>query len=104
MMNRLFAAVIVLSSLCSSGHAAPPVEPLKLIQSTTIPNLRGRFDHLALDTKRNRAYVAAMADNQIVAVDLDQGRVRKVIPSISQPQGMMYLADFDVVVATSGGQ
>jgi DNA-binding beta-propeller fold protein YncE len=81
--------------------ADPP--PLELAQ--TIPlsaPASKRLDHLALDAKRDRLFVANMANASLDVIDLKAGKVLKSIPAQDEIQGIAYIPGVDRVVAALG--
>jgi DNA-binding beta-propeller fold protein YncE len=70
--------------------------PLELVQ---IVKLRGpagkRLDHLALDSKRGRLFVANMANASLDIIDLGAGKLLKSIPGQHGVQGVAYAPDVD---------
>jgi sugar lactone lactonase YvrE len=76
--------------------------PLVETASIELTGVDGRIDHLAIDLKRERLFVAAVGNNSVEVVDLKGGRVQKSIRELKQPQGILYLDDIDRMVVASG--
>jgi DNA-binding beta-propeller fold protein YncE len=76
---------------------AQPADPLTL--ETTIPlgEVAGRIDHLAVDLKRRRLYVAELGNNTLGIVDLAAGKLTQTIAGFSVPQGVAYEPTTDTV-------
>lgn len=86
------------------AHAAL-AEPTRLVleQSIPLPGVSGRFDHLALDVKRERVYLAALGNDTVEVVDLAHGRHLPAIGGCARPTGIAYLPKRDrLAVACSG--
>jgi hypothetical protein len=63
MKNPLAAVAftIILIIFPAPGHSQSRAEPLRLVQTISIPGVEGRFDHLAVDLKGKRLFLAAQA-------------------------------------------
>jgi hypothetical protein len=61
-----------------------------LIQVETIPldGVKGRIDHLGLDARGKRLFVAALGNDTVEVVDLAAGKVTKHIRNLGRPQGI----------------
>ena len=64
----------VLVSLLPFTAAAQPNSPLKLTRTIVLPQVNGRFDHLAYDAPRHRLYIAASANNTVEVVDVSASK------------------------------
>src|SRR5437762_4771620 len=86
-------AFLAMGIIVSAGAAAePPRGPLQLIRTIPLPDLPGRIDHLAVDLKRHRLFLAALEKNTIELVDLRAGTVSRSMTGFNKPQGVFYLA------------
>jgi YVTN family beta-propeller protein len=92
---NLPAFVILLLSLAgvpglSSGQSGAS-EPLKL--ETTIPmaEVQGRIDHLSIDLKGQRLFVAALGNNSLEVIDLRENKRIHTINGLAEPQGIAYI-------------
>lgn len=70
---------------------AQTTQPLRLVQTIPMPNVAGRIDHLAVDVKGGRLFVAALGNNTVEVIDLRAGRQVRSIPDFSKPQGVFYV-------------
>ena len=69
---------------------------LELVQKITLRGPAGkRLDHLALDAKHRRLFVANMANSSLDVVDLQAGKLVKQIPGQKGIQGIAYAPDLD---------
>ena len=102
----LVAAISVLLAagvVVPSGVAAdPPTGPLQLIRTITLPDLAGRIDHLAIDLKGRRLFLAALEMNTIEVIDLKSGKVSRSLTGFNKPQGVFYLARLNRLFVASG--
>jgi YVTN family beta-propeller protein len=74
-------------SLGQSGAS----EPLKV--ETTIPmaEVQGRIDHLSIDVKGQRLFVAALGNNSLEVIDLRENKRVHTINGLAEPQGVAYI-------------
>jgi len=70
-------ALAVLASL--SSIAAQEHLPLRLEQTISMPNVKGRIDHMDVDVKGKRLFVAGLENGSVEVVDLQAGRWLKSI-------------------------
>jgi DNA-binding beta-propeller fold protein YncE len=86
------ASVALAAGLAEAGE---PV-PLELMQKIELPGPPGkRLDHLALDGKRGRLFVANMANASLDIIDLKAGKLLKSIPGQQGVQGAAYAPEVD---------
>jgi len=76
--------------------------PLALELRIPLKGVSGRIDHLAIDLKRGRLFVAELGAGQVEAVDVKQGRSLRRIGGLKEPQGLAYLPERDELVVASG--
>ena len=76
-----------------------------LVLETKVPlgEVSGRIDHLGIDTKRQRLFVAELGNDSLGVVDLTAGRVLRTITGFSEPQGVAYVPSADSVYVANGG-
>src|SRR5207248_2535432 len=62
----------------------------------------GRLDHLALDVKGCRLFVANLSNDSLDIVDLKAGKLLKQIPGQGKIQGVAYAPDLDRIFVGNG--
>jgi DNA-binding beta-propeller fold protein YncE len=77
--------------------------PLALERKIPLGEVRGRIDHLAIDTKRQRLFIAELGNNSLGVVDLAAGKVLRRIGGLSEPQGVAYVPFADSVFVANAG-
>lgn len=91
----------------SSGMTEPetikPNNVMHLIQTIPLPNVEGRIDHLSVDIKNQRLFVAALENNTVEIIDLSTGKVVHSISGLSEPQGIIYVPEFKKIFVANGG-
>lgn len=96
----LVAGVTVL--LLAIASLAQPPEPLVLVQTIALPDVRGRIDHLDIDLEGGRLFVAALGNDTVEVIDLNTGRRITRIEHLREPQGVVYDPDAKRLIVASG--
>jgi YVTN family beta-propeller protein len=76
-----------------------------LVLETKIPlgQVSGRIDHLSIDVKRQRLFVAELGNNSLGVVDLAARKVLRRVAGLSEPQGVAYVPFADSVFVANAG-
>jgi DNA-binding beta-propeller fold protein YncE len=91
----------VLASLNTQAYAQDHA-PLRLVQTIPMPNVKGRIDHMDVDVKGKRLFVAGLENGSLEVVDLQTGKWMKSIPGFKKTQGVAYLPSLNKVFVASG--
>jgi YVTN family beta-propeller protein len=94
-------AVTVLLSLLSGKALAEPA--LQLEAKIPLGKVSGRIDHMAIDQKRNRLFVAELGNDTVGVVDLTARKVINVIAGLKEPQGVGYVPSSDTLYVANAG-
>lgn len=97
----LMAAVFVIASARSEAQA-PASQPLRLVQTISMPNLKGRLDHMYVDTAGKRLFVAGLENGTVEVIDLGAGKWMRSIPGFKKPQGILFLPKLKKLFVASG--
>jgi DNA-binding beta-propeller fold protein YncE len=97
------AAVTLLATLLLAGPA-PAADPsaLELVGTITLKGKAGKLDHLALDAKRDRLFLANTVNGTLDVVDLKAGKLLRQVLGQTGVQGVAYAADIDRVFVGLG--
>jgi hypothetical protein len=71
--------------------------PLRLIQTIPLRNVEGRIDHMAVDLKGERLFIAALGNNTVEIVDLRAGKHMETISGLHEPQGVGFVPEFNKI-------
>ena len=102
-MTSLFRTIIgtlvsVVSLACAEGFAQSADKgPLQLEGKIALGNVRGRIDHMAIDQKRQRLFVAELGNDSVGVVDLANRSVIRTITGLNEPQGVGYEPSTDTL-------
>jgi len=104
MRKFLPVGVTALLFLCTtvSQSEAQEKEPLRLVQTIPMPNVKGRIDHMDVDVKGKRLFVAGLENGSLEVVDLAAGKWSKSIPGFKKTQGVVYIPSLNKVFVASG--
>jgi DNA-binding beta-propeller fold protein YncE len=99
---KFFAVTLAIMGTLLVGQARAETA-LLLERKIPLGEVRGRIDHLAVDLKRNRLFVAELENDAVAAVDLDTYRLTHVISDLHKPQGLGYDRATDTLYVANGG-
>jgi WD40 repeat protein len=88
-----------------SAKALPASSSLSLVQTIVIPNVNGRIDHMAINIRDQRLFVAELENNSLDVIDL---KAAKRIHSISnngllnEPQSVIFIPELNRIFVSNG--
>ena len=95
-MKRFRPLSLLLVFVCFASAAYSQANaPLKLSQTIPLPGVEGRIDHMSVDVKGQRLFVAALGNNTMEVVDVAQGKRSRSITGLKEPQGIVYIPALD---------
>jgi len=97
----LLAASVMWPATVVAQTATGP--PLVLEAKIPLGDVSGRIDHLSIDVKRQRLFVAELGNNSLGVIDLAAGKVLRRIDGLSEPQGVAYVPFTDSVFVANAG-
>jgi DNA-binding beta-propeller fold protein YncE len=77
-------------------------EPLHLIQTIPMPNVKGRLDHMDVDVKGKRLFVAGLENGSLEVIDLQAGKWLKSLAGFKKTQGVACVSLLNKVFVASG--
>jgi DNA-binding beta-propeller fold protein YncE len=100
----LFLAAEALPGVGSNAVAQPAeTAPLQLEAKIALGNVRGRIDHMAVDLKRQRLFVAELGNDSVGVVDLANRKLLQKIEGLKEPQGVGYEPSTDTLYVANAG-
>jgi hypothetical protein len=102
-MRGWLSAISAVLAIAPSGGRGGEVALPRLEASIPLPGVAGRIDHLALDLKKQRLFVAALGHNTVEVVDLAAGKVVQSIRGLAEPQGVLFIPDPGLLAVAGGG-
>ena len=104
-MNKLLFPLIAMAVLACATRASAQSDakqPLKLVQTIPIPNVKGRLDHMEVDFRGKRLFLAGLENGTFEVVDLQSGKWSRSIPGFKKPQGAVFVPEFNKLFLASG--
>ena len=101
MKTRFLLAIAFAFSL--SGNVKSDTPPLKLVQTIKLPpEIKGRFDHFAVDLTGNRLFATPEDHHAVLVFDLRSGKLLHTIKGIGKPHAILYREDLKQIYVTDG--
>jgi DNA-binding beta-propeller fold protein YncE len=75
---------------------------LRMVQTIPLPDVEGRIDHMSVDVKGQRLFIAALGNNSVEILDLNAGKHFKSIPGLHEPQGVSFIPEFNKLLVANG--
>jgi hypothetical protein len=106
-MNRLFfrfLAIMLCFPVCAilASFQDGKKQPLRLVQTISLPDVKGRLDHMEVDVPGKRLFVAGLENGTFEVVDLKSGKWRRSVPGFKKPQGVLFVREFNKLFLASG--
>ena len=86
----------------SSAMEAQPNQPLRLLQTISMPSVKGRIDHMDVDVKGQRLFIAGLENGSVEVIDLQAGKWSRSIPGLQTPQGIAFVPSLNKLFVASG--
>jgi YVTN family beta-propeller protein len=102
-VRALLLLLAMITILPIAALAQTSVAPLELEAKIPLGRVAGRLDHLAIDLKRQRLFVAELGNDSLGVIDIAAGKVLRTIAGLKEPQGVAYEPSTDTVYAANAG-
>jgi YVTN family beta-propeller protein len=103
MTAAVLASLLMLADTAASAQSADN-GPLQLEAKILLGDVRGRIDHMAVDLKRQRLFVAELGNDSVGVVDLATHSLIRTITGLNEPQGVGFEPSTDTLfVANARG-
>ena len=97
--RQMLRSLVCASTLVAMGSIASAEEreapPVREVQEIPLPGVQGRIDHFTIDPKRKRVIFSGLGNNTVQVVDVFAGRMIHQIEGLGEPQGTLYLPEWD---------
>jgi DNA-binding beta-propeller fold protein YncE len=105
-IRRAVLGTVALAFLIAAATLLQAADPaLVLVQTIDLKGKAGKLDHLIVDSKSERLFLANKVNNTVEVVDLKAGTPVKQLKGQAGAQGLAYAADLDrlyVALGTGG--
>jgi YVTN family beta-propeller protein len=95
--TAVLASLLMFADTAVSAQSADNNVPLQLEAKILLGDIRGRVDHMAVDLKRQRLFVAELGNDSVGVVDLANHRVIRTIVGLNEPQGVGFEPSSDTL-------
>lgn len=95
---RILAGFLVIAG----AALAQSSEPLRLVATVPMPNVEGRIDHMSIDVKGQRLFVAALGNNTLEVIDIKNAKQIHTITGLKEPQGITYTPNTNRIYVANG--
>src|ERR1700730_157694 len=111
-MMRFRAIMLVVATLLipvfAGAQEAPSNDefaPLVLVRIIPMPDVEGRFDHMAVDNRSGRLFAAVYGNDTVQVLDVQRGKRIHVLtdPGFSKPQMVAYIPESNRIVVANEG-
>jgi len=101
--NKIASCLVACSILSIVGRlSAADAEPLVLKSTIRSKGVAGKLDHLAVDVKGERLFLANKPNNTLDIIDLKSGKLVKQIADQGKVSGVAYADDLDLIYVGNG--
>src|SRR4051794_3517134 len=101
--RAILPVLLAIWSAAAAAETAARPAPLVLEGKIALGTVSGRIDHLAVDLRRRRLFVAELGNDSVGVVDLAAGRVLRTIDGFKEPQGTGYEPSTDTIYVANAG-
>jgi DNA-binding beta-propeller fold protein YncE len=102
-MNRVLAAATLFGLLLGGSSMAADPPALALEAKILLGTVKGRIDHMALDSERRILFVAELGNDSVAVVDLEGRKVVHRIGELNEPQGVAWHAATGTLYVANAG-
>jgi DNA-binding beta-propeller fold protein YncE len=99
---KIASSLVLVGVLAASPALAAEPSKLELVQTIVLKGKAGKLDHLTLDPKRDRLFLANTVNGTLDVVDLKSGKLLKQVSGQSGIQGVAYAPELDRVFVGLG--
>jgi DNA-binding beta-propeller fold protein YncE len=105
LLRTIVTVLVGIVVLADTAAFAQPAETAQLQLEAKIPlgDVRGRVDHMAVDLKRQRLFVAELGNDSVGIVDLQNRKLIRRISGLKEPQGVGYEPSTDMLYIANAG-
>jgi hypothetical protein len=78
------------------------LQPLKLVQKIQLPEVKGRIDHISVDVKGKRLFLAALGNGTMEVIDLAAGKPLHSITGFKDAQAALFVPESNLIFVSDG--
>ncbi len=88
-----FTIVFVVLMVSGVKAQAQDTTALRLVQTIPLPKVQGRIDHMTVDVRSGRLFIAALGNNTVEILDVRAGRRILGLAGFREPQGVAFVPE-----------
>jgi DNA-binding beta-propeller fold protein YncE len=107
--NNIINSLLVHSKQLSAKAlpSSSTSSPFSLVQTIVIPNVNGRIDHMAIDIRGQKLFVAELGNNSLDVIDLKEAkRIQSVgsnnVGLLNEPQSVLFIPELNRIFVSNG--
>lgn len=89
---KIFAAAWIVCLLFASSGMGQTSSPLVLERKIVLNDVKGKFDHFAIDETGDRLFTAATGNKSVEVIDLKTDKVVESLTGLGKPHGIVWVA------------
>src|SRR5690349_24850995 len=102
-MRKRFFILAMMIAVLGVGTRAQEAAPLTLLHTFKLPaDVKGNFDHFAIDVKTNRLFATPEGYKAVLVLDSQSGKLLHTIRGIEKPHAILYREDLNHLYVTDG--
>src|SRR5215472_12843805 len=102
-MKKRFVIWAMMLAVFGVRTPAQDSAPLKLVQTSKLASdIKGNFDHFAIDLKTNRLFATPEGYKSVLVFDVQSGKLIHTIHGIEKPHAILYREDLHHLYVTDG--
>lgn len=102
-MTRFAALALICVTGAACAASTSGDSALTLQAQIALGAVRGRIDHLAIDSGRERLFIAELGNGSVAVVDLRAQTIVRRLMGFHEPQGVAYSAAADTLYVANAG-
>lgn len=100
--GTLTCIAVVIAAFACQRTEAQGAAALRQVAVIRLPGVKGRIDHLAFDSTRQRLFVAALGNGTVEVLDTAKSAHLKSLTGFHEPQGIAPVTDLGAVAIANG--
>jgi DNA-binding beta-propeller fold protein YncE len=93
--------------LSAKALSSSTSSPFSLVQTIVIPNVNGRIDHMAIDIRGQKLFVAELGNNSLDVIDLKEAKRIQSVSSnnvglLNEPQSVLFIPGLNRIFVSNG--
>ena len=101
-MNKFRAIFLAMMAACAIKSSAQTTQPLRLVQTISLPVVQRHWDHFGVDLKGNRLFAASEDEPVVEVFDLHTNKPIHTIRGFKEPHNVLPFPDLKQIYVVDG--